>query len=74
VQETRRLLSRNFLAIIKRKGYRTVELFAHENGFDKGWLHRILRGETDPSFGRVVKLAKALGVDLNSLYPGKGKR
>jgi transcriptional regulator with XRE-family HTH domain len=74
VQETRRLLSKNLKAIIKRRGYRTVELFAHENGFDKGWIHRILRGETDPSFGRVVKLAKALGTDLNSLYPGKKRR
>jgi transcriptional regulator with XRE-family HTH domain len=71
VQNARKILSRNLRALIKKDGYRTVELFAHENGFDKGWVHRILRCETEPLFSSLVRLAKALNVDLNELYPGK---
>lgn len=70
----REIVSQNLRDLIKEKGYRSVELFAHENGFDKGWLHRVLRAEIDPSLGRAINLALALEVSLNDIFPGKKKK
>jgi transcriptional regulator with XRE-family HTH domain len=71
MRSVRSALGKNLRALIAKKGYRTIELFAHENDIDKGWLYRVINGKVDPSFSRVVKLAKALGVGLEKLYPGK---
>lgn len=67
-------LGNNLRRAIKAKGYRTMELFAHENGFNKSWVARVVRGAVDPGFSRVVKLAKALGVTLDELHPIKRRR
>lgn len=74
LQHIQKALGRNLRRLIKAGGYRTLELFAHENGFGKSWIARIVRGEVDPGFTRVVKIARALEVDLNEIYPLKKKR
>ncbi len=51
-----------------------MELFAHENNFEKGWVYRLVRAERDPILSSMVKLAKALDVTLEDLYPMKRKR
>lgn len=70
----REIIGQNLRALILEKGYRTVELFAHENSIDKGWLSRVIRGETDPSLGRAIKISEALGVTLDEIYPGRRRK
>lgn len=69
--DTRRTVGRNLKALIKARGYPTPELFAHENEFSKSWVYRIIRGETDPVFSNMIRLARKLGVTLDELYPMK---
>lgn len=66
------IMARNLREQILKR-YRTVELFAHENNINKGWLYRVLRKQVDPSFSRVAKMADALSISLEKLYPGKKK-
>lgn len=68
--EVQKKVGRNLKALILAK-YRTVELFAHENGFSKGWLSLVISGRTDPKLGNAIRLAEALDVSLNDIYPGK---
>lgn len=74
MERSRITLAKNLRELIKRRGYKSEEKFAHEYDIDKGWLSRVLNKKIDPSFSRVVKLAKVLDVGLESLYPGKRRR
>jgi len=73
METVRKKAGENLRALILAE-YRTVELFCHENGFEKGWLSRILSGETDPLFSNAVRLAEALGCTLNDIYPGTKRK
>jgi len=72
--DLRKKVGRNLKALIKARGYRTLELFAHENGFSKSWVARIVRGDVDPKFTSMIRLAKALDADLLDLHPGRKKK
>jgi transcriptional regulator with XRE-family HTH domain len=48
-----------------------MELFAHENGLDKSWLNKVLHGQIDPSFTRMIRLAESLEASLDEFYPRK---
>lgn len=66
-------IGRRLRVIIKASGYPTYERFAYENGFDKGWIGRILRGEIDPGITKAIKIARSLNVTLDDLYPMERK-
>lgn len=72
--DTRKKVGKNLKALIKARGYPTPELFAHENEFSKSWVYRIIRGEVDPVLSNAARLAKALGVTLDDLFPIKRRR
>lgn len=53
---------------IAAAGYRTVELFAHENGLDKSTLSRLLNGSREPRIGTLIRIANALGIPTAQLF------
>lgn len=46
-----------------------MELFAYENAIDKSALSKILRGDRLPRIDTLIRIAEALEVTLNDLYP-----
>jgi transcriptional regulator with XRE-family HTH domain len=55
--------------------YGSLDRFYLEHEFSKGHLSQILRGVTDPKLSTIVKLAKALEIDVVDFFhtdkPGK---
>jgi transcriptional regulator with XRE-family HTH domain len=49
------------------KGYRSQETFAYDNDYTLSYYSRIERGE-DIRFTSLVKVCKALGVDLKTFF------
>ena len=45
-------------------GYKTVEIFAHENSIAKSTLSQIINGTRDPRFTTLLKIAKALEITV----------
>ena len=66
---------RRLKELIQRK-YRSLDRFYLETDFSKGHLSNILRGNGSPSVTTLVKLAKALDVDLHDffVFPERGSR
>jgi transcriptional regulator with XRE-family HTH domain len=62
-------LGENLRKCIQKRGYQSVELFAYENSIDKSALSKILRGERLPKADTLVRIALALEITLNELYP-----
>jgi transcriptional regulator with XRE-family HTH domain len=60
-------IRRNVRKEIERAGYKTVELFAHENGLNKGSLSRLLNGLREPRIGTLVRISRALNLPLSQL-------
>jgi transcriptional regulator with XRE-family HTH domain len=56
--------------------YRSLDRFYLETGFSKGHASEILRGKGRPSLNTIVKLAKALEVDVCELFvfPDRSER
>jgi transcriptional regulator with XRE-family HTH domain len=74
LEDVRRAFGKRLRALIKAREYKTAELFAHENGFSKAWIYRLLKGERDPALSSLVRLARSLDVTLDDLYPMKRKK
>jgi transcriptional regulator with XRE-family HTH domain len=53
---------------ILRKGYASVELFAHENRIPKSTLSEILNGKNDPKLTTVAKICSGLGITLSDFF------
>jgi transcriptional regulator with XRE-family HTH domain len=51
--------------------YGSLDRFYLEHEFSKGHLSQILRGVTDPKLSTIVKLAKALDVEVIALFADK---
>lgn len=70
-------LKRNIQTLVQDAGYRSFELFAHENGIDKSTVSRIMAGSREPKVGTLDRIRQALDVDWNALLsdqaPGSGK-
>lgn len=49
------------------RGYSSQETFAYDNGYTLSYYSRIERGE-DIRFSSLVKVCKALGVDLKTFF------
>jgi predicted transcriptional regulator len=62
-------LGENLRKFIKKRGYRSAELFAYENAIDKSSLSKMLRGDRLPRLDTMIRIAEALEVTLNDLYP-----
>ena len=58
----------NLRRLIGESGYRSLELFAHENSIDKTTLSRILNGKREPKISTLFKIVAALNLTLNDLY------
>jgi transcriptional regulator with XRE-family HTH domain len=59
-------------ALIRIRGYKTVELFAHENGIDKSVLNRLIRGKREVRLSTFLKILDALEISVPELYAGTG--
>jgi len=59
--------------VVQKHG--SLDRFYLETGFSKGHLSQILRGQRSPSVATLVKLAKALEVDVADFFvvPGGGR-
>jgi len=62
-----RHLRRNIQELISNAGYRSFELFAHENGIDKSTVSRIMAGSREPKVCTLDRIRQALDVDWNAL-------
>ena len=51
----------------RRKLDMSQERLAHESGLDRSYVGRVERGEHNPTFVTLVKIARALGRDVASL-------
>lgn len=56
-------------SMIRQRGYKTVELFAHENGVDKSVLNRLIRGKREVRLSTFLKILDALDLGIAELYP-----
>lgn len=56
-------------SMIRLRGYKTVELFAHENGVDKSVLNRLIRGKREVRLSTFLKILDALDLGIAELYP-----
>jgi len=59
-------------ALIRIRGYKTVELFAHENGIDKSVLNRLIRGKREVRLSTFLKILDALEIGIADLYATSG--
>lgn len=57
---------------IRQRGYKTIELFAHENGVDKSVLNRLIRGKREVRLSTFIKILDALDLHIAELYPQSG--
>jgi transcriptional regulator with XRE-family HTH domain len=54
-------------ALVARRGYASVELFAHENRIAKSTLSEILNGKNDPKLTTLAKICSGLEISLSEL-------
>lgn len=59
-------------ALIRIRGYKTVELFAHENSIDKSVLNRLIRGKREVRLSTFLKILDALELTIAELYASAG--
>ena len=59
-------------ALIRLRGYKSVELFAYENDIDKSVLNRLIRGKREVRLSTFLKIIEALEVPLLELGVGTG--
>src|SRR5206468_8410511 len=62
-----KLFRRRLRQLIARK-YRSIDRFYLETDFSKGHLSEILRGKGSPSVSTLIKLARALGVEVKDFF------
>jgi DNA-binding Xre family transcriptional regulator len=53
-------------ALIRLRGYKSVELFAHEHEIDKSVLNRLIRGRREVRLSTFLKILEAL--EVSNLY------
>lgn len=61
------LLGKRIKQLRQNKGYSSQETFAYDNDYTLSYYSRIERGE-DIRFTSLVKVSKALGVNLEMLF------
>ena len=61
-------MGRRVHVLIDLRGYPTMEQFAHQNGFEKSAISKVIRGLRVPRLDTLVKVAHALGATVDGLY------
>jgi DNA-binding Xre family transcriptional regulator len=59
-------------ALIRLRGYKSVELFAHENDIDKSVLNRLINGRREVRLSTFLKITDALEISIAELSHGTG--
>jgi len=59
-------------ALIRVRGYKSIELFAYENDIDKSVLNRLIRGKREVRLSTFLKITEALEVSIAELGLGPG--
>jgi hypothetical protein len=59
-------------ALIRLRGYKSVELFAHENEIDKSVLNRLIRGKREVRLSTFLKITDALDISIAELNAAPG--
>lgn len=54
-------------SLVARRGYASLELFAHENRIAKSTLSEVLNGKNDPKLTTLAKICSGLEVSLSEL-------
>lgn len=62
-----KLTGERIKALVGRRGYASVELFAHENQIAKSTLSEILNGKNDPKLTTLAKICSGLEISLSEL-------
>ncbi len=57
-------------ALIRIRGYKSVELFAYENDIDKSVLNRLIRGKREVRLSTFLKITEALEISIGELNDG----
>ncbi len=61
----------NIAAYIRKRGYNSLERFAHEHKIHKGTLSKVVNGRVDVRISTLCRIAKALELDLRDVIaPG----
>lgn len=63
------IVGKTLKQLIIARGYTSYEKFAHEYGLEKSALGKILRGERLPRIDTLIRIAQALEVSLDEIYP-----
>jgi len=61
------LLAERIKQLRKERGYSSQETFAYDNDYTLSYYSRLERGE-DIRFTSLIKVCKALNVDLNTFF------
>jgi transcriptional regulator with XRE-family HTH domain len=64
---------RQRLRELVREKYGSLDRFYLETDFSKGHLSQILRGKRSPSLATIVKLARALNVQVSDFFKADRK-
>lgn len=62
-----KLTGERIKALVIRRGYASVELFAHENRIAKSTLSELLNGKNDPKLTTLAKICSGLEISLSEL-------
>ena len=63
-----KLTGERIRAYVERRGYASVELFAHENGLAKSTLSELLSGKNDPKLSTLAHICAGLEISLAELF------
>lgn len=66
-QELKNLVAGRLRFWILQRGYRSIELFAHECGINKGNISKNIRAIALPSLNSLLRMAEVLEIALDDL-------
>lgn len=63
-----KLTGERIRTFVERRGYASMELFAHENGLAKSTLSELLSGKNDPKLSTLARICAGLEITLAELF------
>jgi transcriptional regulator with XRE-family HTH domain len=67
-----KLTGERIKGLVARRGYASIELFAHENRIAKSTMSEILNGKNDPKLSTLAKICAGLEISLSELFRDNG--